>query len=199
MRRYVQTDETGRILVTVEDEAYTDETYSEFDFPDDFDFSSQSDYRIVDGALVHEVAPPTEEGLALARERQRRAQMEAAVSLFVRSADLTDDQAASVSALHEDWAPGTPYAAGDRRLYEGRLYRCIQDHVSNESWTPMAAPSLWALVLPGQSGDVGVWEKPGPTNPYRRGDRVTHNGKTWVSDIDGNVWEPGVYGWSEVS
>lgn len=199
MKHYVQTDETGRILVTVEDEAYTDETYSEFEFPEDFDFSRQSDYRIVDGVLVHEVAPPTEEELALARERQRRAQMEAAVSLFVRSADLTDEQAASVSSLHEDWAPGTPYADGDRRLYEGRLYRCIQDHVSNESWTPMAAPSLWAPVLPGQSGDVGVWEQPGPTNPYQFGDRVTHNGKTWVSDIDGNVWEPGVYGWSEVS
>ena len=22
-------------------------------------------------------------------------------------------------------------------------------------------------------------------------------GKTWVSDIDNNVWEPGVYGWTE--
>ena len=28
---------------------------------------------------------------------------------------------------------------------------------------------------------------------------VTHGGKTWVSDVDGNIWEPGVYGWTEVS
>ena len=25
------------------------------------------------------------------------------------------------------------------------------------------------------------------------------NGKTWVSLADNNVWEPGVYGWTEVA
>lgn len=29
------------------------------------------------------------------------------------------------------------------------------------------------------------------------GDKVTHNGKTWTSIVDNNVWEPGVYGWAE--
>ena len=24
--------------------------------------------------------------------------------------------------------------------------------------------------------------------------KTSHNGKKWVSEIDGNVWEPGVYG-----
>ena len=28
-------------------------------------------------------------------------------------------------------------------------------------------------------------------------DKVTRNGKTWVSDADGNVWEPGMHGWTE--
>lgn len=32
---------------------------------------------------------------------------------------------------------------------------------------------------------------------YANGDKVTHNEKKWVSDVDSNVWEPGVYGWSE--
>ena len=31
------------------------------------------------------------------------------------------------------------------------------------------------------------------------GDKVTHNDKTWISDIDYNIWETGVYGWSEVT
>lgn len=31
-----------------------------------------------------------------------------------------------------------------------------------------------------------------------KGDKVSHNGKHWQSDIDANVYEPGVYGWSEV-
>ena len=27
--------------------------------------------------------------------------------------------------------------------------------------------------------------------------KVSHNGKHWISNADGNVWEPGVYGWTE--
>ena len=45
---------------------------------------------------------------------------------------------------------------------------------------------------------VPEWEQPDSTNPYAKGDKVTHNGKTWISTADGNVWEPGVYGWEEV-
>ena len=40
--------------------------------------------------------------------------------------------------------------------------------------------------------------QPDSTNPYAKGDKVTHNGKTWQSTTDNNVWEPGVYGWEEV-
>ena len=47
------------------------------------------------------------------------------------------------------------------------------------------------------------WEQPDSTNPYMKGDKVTHNGKTWVSLIDNNVWEPGATGtaalWQEVT
>lgn len=32
---------------------------------------------------------------------------------------------------------------------------------------------------------------------FADGDKIKHNGKIWQSDIDNNVWEPGVYGWSE--
>jgi hypothetical protein len=30
------------------------------------------------------------------------------------------------------------------------------------------------------------------------GDKVSHNDKHWESQVDNNVWEPGVYGWVEV-
>ena len=46
------------------------------------------------------------------------------------------------------------------------------------------------------------WEQLDSTNPYMTGDKVTHNRKTWESEIDNNVWEPGVEGtealWIEV-
>jgi hypothetical protein len=27
------------------------------------------------------------------------------------------------------------------------------------------------------------------TNAYSKGDKVTHSGKTWISDVENNVWE----------
>lgn len=58
--------------------------------------------------------------------------------------------------------------------------------------------SLGSVFVAGEDGEVLPWEQPDSTNPYMTGDKVTHNGKTWVSDVDNNVWEPGVYGWTEV-
>ena len=111
---------------------------------------------------------------------------------------LTDEQAAQVPALYRAWEPGVSYAVGDRRLYEGILYSCLQAHDALETWNPAGSPSLWAKVLTSDTGEALPWEQPESTNPYMAGDKVTHNGKTWISDVDNNVWEPGVYGWSEV-
>ena len=117
---------------------------------------------------------------------------------------MTDDQAIECKDLYNEWSPNSPgYTAGYRVVYGGKLYKCLQDHTPQEAWTPTAAPSLWAEILPGQDGtDIGEWVQPDSTNPYMRGDKVTHNGKTWESTIDGNVWEPGapgVYTWVEVT
>lgn len=33
---------------------------------------------------------------------------------------------------------------------------------------------------------------------YSKGDKVTYNGKRYVSEGDSNVWTPDTYGWKEV-
>ena len=115
-------------------------------------------------------------------------------------ATLTDEQAAEYKVIYPQWSGnGVSYSVGDRRQYDGALYKCLQAHASQDDWTPTAAPSLWAKVLIPDPGTISPWEQPDSTNPYMAGDKVTHNGKTWVSDIDNNVWEPGEYGWTEVS
>lgn len=43
------------------------------------------------------------------------------------------------------------------------------------------------------------WVQPtGAHDAYDQGAKVSHNGKKWTSDVSANVWEPGVYGWTEV-
>lgn len=114
------------------------------------------------------------------------------------SKDFTDDVAASVPFAFEKWMEDKQYVVGDRVRYGEKLYKVLQAHTSQSTWLPDVTASLYAEVLPGQDGDIGEWVQPDSTNPYMKGDKVTHNGQTWVSTIDNNVWEPGVYGWEVV-
>lgn len=112
---------------------------------------------------------------------------------------MTDEKILNYPDFVEKWKSGVNYTAGKRLEYNGTIYKVLQDHTSQDDWTPDAAPSLFAKVLIPDSSVIPEWEQPDSTNPYSAGDKVTHNGKTWVSDVDNNVWEPGVYGWSEVN
>lgn len=126
------------------------------------------------------------------RARELRKVIEGTVQI------LDDTEALKVIELHPAWAADTEYTAGQKVRSEGVLYKCLQDHTSQEAWNPADAVSLWAKVLIPDPEIIPDWEQPESTNPYMRGDKVKHNGKTWQSDIDNNVWEPGVYGWSEI-
>lgn len=113
---------------------------------------------------------------------------------------LDDSDALEAVTLYEKWSGDSKqYKAGQRLQYDGILYTVLQDHTSQPTWTPTDAPSLFAKVLIPDPTVIPEWEQPDSTNPFMKGNKVTHNGKTWISDIDNNVWEPGVYGWSEVA
>lgn len=112
---------------------------------------------------------------------------------------LSDADALEAVTLYPHWAAGVEYEVGTRVQHRGILYTVLQTHTSQSDWAPDAAPSLFAKVLIPDPDVIAAWEQPESTNPYMAGDKVSHNGKIWVSDIDNNVWEPGVYGWTEVA
>lgn len=111
----------------------------------------------------------------------------------------TDEQALAAPILYPAWKADKAYVSGERVLYNETLYKVLQDHTSQADWTPDAAPSLFTKVLIPDANVIPEWEQPDSTNPYMTGDKVTHNGSTWISTCDNNVWEPGVYGWDEVT
>lgn len=130
----------------------------------------------------------------LARAKALRAQIESNATV------MPDEEAVQFVELFPNWSPnGVSYTTDTRVRYNGVLYRVLQDHVSQEEWTPTAAASLFAKVLIPDENVIPEWEQPDSTNPYMAGDTVTHNGQTWTSDVDNNVWEPGVYGWTAVT
>lgn len=112
--------------------------------------------------------------------------------------NLDDETAVTSVDLFPHWIATGSYFVGDRVQYNHILYKCLQAHDAQESWNPEDATSLWAKVLIPDPGDIPEWEQPSSTNPYMMGDKVRHVGKVWQSDVDNNVWEPGVYGWSEI-
>lgn len=112
---------------------------------------------------------------------------------------MTDEAALETPELYPEWdGNGVAMAEGDRVRRNGVLYKALMNHNTQPEWAPENTPSLYAKVLTDPSGTILPWEQPDSTNTYSKGDKVTHNGKTWVSDYDNNSWEPGVFGWTEV-
>lgn len=111
---------------------------------------------------------------------------------------LTDEQAETVTTLFPKWKVSVEYKKDARVQHDEKLYRCEQDHTSQEGWEPDKTPALWTRIA--KDGEIPDWVQPtGAQDAYNTGDKVKHNGKTWVSTADNNVWEPGVYGWDEVA
>lgn len=132
--------------------------------------------------------------------KELKAAAETGGILFVTLAEagnIDDTTAGEHADMFAVWAISVHYQPGNIRRYGGKLYRCLQAHTSQESWTPDAAPSLWVAIAD-PTEQFPAWSQPiGAMDAYSKGAQVSHKDKHWVSDVDNNVWEPGVYGWAE--
>jgi hypothetical protein len=74
--------------------------------------------------------------------------------------------------------------------WDGKAVICYQTH-SRMLFDPSETPALFGLAKV-----VGApWVQPqGAHDAYELGAIVTHNGQTWQSLVDANVWEPGAVG-----
>ena len=108
---------------------------------------------------------------------------------------LDDETALKGVELFPMWRIDIDYTVDDRVKHKGTLYKCVQAHTSQENWTPDATPALWVIVTVEEWPE---WVQPaGSHDAYVKGSKVTHDGERWISDVDSNVWEPGVYGWTK--
>ena len=117
--------------------------------------------------------------------------------VLAESGAIDEVTATEHTDVFADWEPGVLYIVGNLRTYDNVLYKCVQAHTSQSDWTPPATPALWA-----KAGDPAEewpeWSQPiGAHDAYAAGDKVSYNSKHWVSNVNGNVWEPGVFGWDE--
>lgn len=109
---------------------------------------------------------------------------------------LSDSQALLVSSIYPKWKVDIEYTVGYKVKHDGILYKVLQYHRSQETWTPDITPSLYARVIVGENNpDTGEqeildWIQPDSTNAYMTGDKVRYDGVVYESTMDNNIWSP---------
>lgn len=114
------------------------------------------------------------------------------------SVSLADEDALQAVELFPQWVTGRAYVVDERLQYKNVLYRVVQAHTSQADWTPDITPAMFVVV------SLDEWpefvQPTGAHDAYNKGDKVTFEGKHYISLIDGNVYSPTAYpaGWKEI-
>ena len=113
------------------------------------------------------------------------------------AAALPDEIAVEHPDLYPMWMEGMALKANDRIQHEGGLYRVQQAHTAEHPPSVNTAALYTRINAP---GEIPAWVT---GQSYAKDVQVTHNGKTWLSMVDNNTWEPGAAGvfdsiWREV-
>lgn len=133
------------------------------------------------------------------------AELRRALQLFV--ATLYDDEstAMEVATIYPVWKSGKLYKEngmlqyGTNTVGDPQLYLVLQQHTSQDDWTPDTTPDLYKKIGVDENG-YPKWVQPlGAIDAYNIGDIVNYNGKLYKSIINANVWSPDAYpdGWEE--
>lgn len=198
MKALVFYDTTGRIWLT----SYGEETLPPGAlcmFVDTYDGDGLERIDLTDPENpkpVFAIQPSSELGILQKHVRKMESQLSVSMLASTFAAEsFTDEQALRVPSLYTEWSgDGMLYQTGIRLNYQGVLYKVLQDHTSQADWTPDVTASLYVKVLIPDENEIPEWEQPESTNGYMTGDKVMHNGITYESLVDNNVWEPGSVG-----
>lgn len=188
-------EETGRICATTDREEYS-EGMIEFDFPEDFNFNIQGEYRIEDNGLIYDPVQISDEQKQYEEEIERQNQMRTATIMFINenAPNLTDEQALQLNLLFDEWVKGMDCKKDHIVRHEGELYRIGQNHTTQEQWKPgdEGTTALYSQIKITEEG-YEVWKTwDGVSGIYRKDQIVEdpEDGLLYKSKIDNNVWGP---------
>ena len=126
---------------------------------------------------------------AEAEEKHRPLSLGEVQEMMVRAQINTlavdDETALRMVAYYPDWAAGTVYAAGDRLVYNGDLYKVLQAHTSQETWLPgTGTESLYTRI---DEQHDGTKYDPIPYSgnmALEAGKHYSQSGKTYLCNRD---------------
>lgn len=137
----------------------------------------------------------------------KMAQLGNAIEILTRenAKNMSDEEIAQCSTLFDEWRPDGVYKAREVLRFNNSLYRVLGDTATMQDDrdmfinTPDKEVGLYGIIGEPVDG-IYHWVQPlGSDDAYKKGAKIIHNDKTWVSNIDCNVWEPGVSGWNEIN
>ena len=97
------------------------------------------------------------------------------ITVQINTLSVDDDTAVRMTAFYPEWAKDTAYTIGYKVQYLGKLYKVVQAHTSQETWTPDITASLYERIDEAHDGT-----KYDPV-PYE-GNMTLYNGKYYSQD-----------------
>ena len=67
---------------------------------------------------------------------------------------LPDSDAMEAAVLHPMWKTSIAYTVGYKVQRNGKLWRCLQAHTSQEGWEPENVPALWEEICETHDGSL---------------------------------------------
>ena len=88
---------------------------------------------------------------------------------------VDDSTALRMTEFYPEWAAGQDYTAGFKVQHGGKLWRCLQDHTSQDGWEPENASALWTEICETHDGSLN------DPIPYD-GNMALEAGKYYIQD-----------------
>lgn len=88
---------------------------------------------------------------------------------------VDDNTALRMLAFYPEWAAGAAYTVGHKVRRDGKLWRVVQAHTSQEGWEPENAASLWEQI---NEMHAGTMDDPIPYS----GNMALTNGLYYMQD-----------------
>lgn len=143
-------------------------------------------YKLVyDEEKYHNLAKEKEKAKAIEEGTKKLEEMQ--YSLTLESA--SDEDAYIMRYLYEEWKPKTEYKAGDRRMCSDLLYKCKQNHTSQEQYTPDLIPAIWDII--NSEAEKGTKDNPIPVPEpfssmiYVKGKYYSESGSIYLMNREG--------------
>lgn len=103
-------------------------------------------------------APESEIRKSELMERTRPLTTEEVTSMLIRqqinTLTVDDRTALRMAEFYPEWESGQAYTAGYKAQNNGKLWRCLQAHTSQDGWEPENAASLWEEICETHDGTL---------------------------------------------